>query len=127
MEPLQAFREIEIPIHLRDGIEIVKVPFNVELLFRAEQTIQKSSKRHWWRIQPKDESIVEAMIEFCEYYLPANFDYSKADPTFPALFFSSVKSELNASINNCMTSMNSMEEHPEHTEDKKTPEGSDSV
>ncbi len=108
MQPLSAFRTIEIPVELENGaIQEVRVPFTVELLFRAEETIQKAAQRKWWRLKPKEESIVLAFVEFCQAYMPAGFDYSRVDPTFPALFFSRVRDELNRSIDNCMNSMTS--------------------
>lgn len=111
MEPLHAFRTIEIQIEMQDGtIQEIRVPFTLELMERAEETIIAASERSWWRLRPSDKTIRESFIEFCRLYLPATFDYAKADPTFPALFFSRVRDELNRSINGCMNSTRSTDE-----------------
>src|SRR5690242_16693485 len=87
-EPLQAFRQLEIDVELIDGkILPVLVPFTVQLLFDAEETLQKANARPWSRIRPKDESVVNVFIDFCKKSLPDSFDYTRVDPTFPALFF----------------------------------------
>lgn len=111
MEPLHAFRTIEIPIEMNDGaVREIRVPFTLDLMERAEETIIKASERSWWRIRPSDKTVREAFMEFCSLYLPENFDYKNADPTFPALFFSRVRDELNRSIENCMASTKSTDE-----------------
>lgn len=105
---LQAFRMIEIPVELQGGQAVtVTVPFTVELLERVEETIWKASERSWYRLRPKDESVVRAFEEFCRPYLPQDFPYKLAQPTFCALFFSRVRDELNRSIADCMKSTTS--------------------
>lgn len=105
---LQAFRTIDIGVELKDGQTVtISVPFTVELLERVEETIWKASERPWYRLRPKDESVVRAFEEFCKPYLPQDFPYQKAQPTFCALFFSGVRDELNRSIADCMKSTTS--------------------
>lgn len=101
---IQAFREIEIPVQLKDRQITVTVPFTVELMERVEQTIEKASKRTWFRTKAGDNTIVQAFQDFCKPYLPHDFDYSKADPTFFGVFFSRVRGELNHSIEKCLQS-----------------------
>jgi hypothetical protein len=127
MEPLAAFRFITIPIDesREPGVEahsLVTIPFNVELLQRVEETIQKTEGRTWFRLKRSDKSIIEAFEDFCRPYLPAHFDFRQVQPTFCALFFSRVRSALLRSIEDCVTSMRSTTTPPDATDAKTTGE-----
>lgn len=101
---LHAFRTIEIPVEMQDRTLSIRVPFTVELLQRVEETLWDASQRHWFRLSRKEQSIIRAFEDFCRPYLPADFDFSQADPTFCAVFFSHVRDVLKRSIDDCMNS-----------------------
>lgn len=108
---IQAFRTIDVPIEMQEGeIRMISVPLDVELMERIEETTFKAQEKPWWRVRPSDETIRDAFLEFCKPYLPEDFPYQKAQPTFPALFFSHCRTALNDSINNCMKPPSSTEE-----------------
>lgn len=111
---LSPYRTIAIDV---EGIGTVEVPFTVELLHRVEDTLQKTEGRVWFILRRSDKSILQVFEEFCRPYL--DIDFSKVQPTFCALFFSSVRSELVRSINDCMNSMTSTNEPDEPTVEKK--------
>ncbi|QDT46163.1 hypothetical protein Pan258_01800 [Symmachiella dynata] len=110
---LEAFRNIEIPVQLKDRTETIQIPFTVELLHRVEETIERSKGASWLRLFKNEKSLVEAFDWFAGEYLPADLDLSKVHPTFTALFFSSVRSELISSFNTYEKLMNSMGESTE--------------
>jgi hypothetical protein len=115
---IQAFRSIRIPIAMKDGKQIeVNIPFDLSLLKSVEETLQNSEGKGWFRIRRKDHSILEDFQVFCAKYLPKDFPYEQADPTFCAVFFSHVRNELRRSILNCIRQMNSTEESEKPTED----------
>ena len=105
MEPIQAFRTIEIPLDLGDGEMLyIKVPFTVDLLRQVEETLMKANTRVWFRLNKRDQSTIDAFEEFCRPYFPKEFDFSQKQPTLSAVFFSRVRDELTLSIDGCMAS-----------------------
>lgn len=107
--PLSAFREIVIPVDVGDRIEEIKVPFTVGLLTRVENTLLlcQDVGFKWFRLKRSDKTVLAAYTAFCAPFFPDDFDFTKVQPTFAALFFSGVKRELVNSIAELEKSMTS--------------------
>ena len=117
---LQTFRTFTIDIDSGDEITQVNIPFDVALLVRVEETLQKLAEPgwNWFRLKRSDKSILRVYEEFCRPFMPAKFDFAKVQPTFCALFFSRVRAELRRSINECIDFMNSTGTPHEPTEER---------
>src|SRR3989442_1198356 len=110
MEPLKTFRQIVIPIDLDGKVTEVRVPLTIELLERFEEVIQSTEETGWgWLRKTKTEkSIMSALKEFCQPYVPG-IDLQNVQPNFVALFFSRVREELFSSMEPSETSTTSTE------------------
>ncbi|HEV7282296.1 MAG TPA: hypothetical protein VGN57_18990 [Pirellulaceae bacterium] len=119
---LHAFRTIEIPLELKDGVVQVRVPFTVALLQQVEETLMRCAELQWawFRVRRSDKTVLHAYQDFCRPYFPADFDYEQADPTLFALFFSHVRAEFLRSINACNSSTSSTEMSDLSTEERTT-------
>ena len=95
---IEAYKTITVEVDVNGRPHAFEVPFTVELLERVEETIQRTAGRQWFRLSPKEKSIIEAFDWFAAPYVDG-LDLKQVHPTFTALFFSSVKSELVSSIN----------------------------
>jgi hypothetical protein len=78
-----------------EGLTEVTVPLTVELLERAEETVQKCEDWGWvwFRMKKSEKTIIKAYEDFCRPYLPASLDLKKVQPNCCALFFSRVREE----------------------------------
>lgn len=115
---LEAFRTIEIPVDIQDKYLEIRVPFDVDLLHKVEDTLKKTTGKTWFVFERSDKSIIETYEEFCRPYFPADFDWSKVQPTFAAFFFRYVKEALVDSIKDCERSMMPTETPTQPTEEK---------
>lgn len=119
---IQAFREIRLPVDLRGEKQEFVLPFDMILLERVEDTLIKCEAAKWnWFRQKREKTVRDAYREFCEHYLPDDFPYDLADPTFCAVFFTHAKNELADSIVQFEKMVSSTQESEEPT-DPKTPE-----
>ena len=111
---MKAFKTVTIDIEDYGSVE---VPFNLELLQTVEETIKEASAADWFPFGKK-KRMTDIFIKFTKKYLP-DFDYEKADPTFPAFFFMSVRNELHRSIQEWVNAMESIPDFTSPTENPK--------
>lgn len=109
-EPIAAYRTISVPVDLGGQTRDVRIAFDVALMERVEETLQKTADYdfRWFRVAKGQRTVREAYEEFCRPYL-AGVDLTKVQPTFCALFFSRVREELLRSIEGFVRSTTSTE------------------
>lgn len=117
---LDAYKTISIEINLDDRQEEIEIPFTVGLLEKVQYTAEKATKSQWFALW--ETKLVDVFREFCEPFLPADFDHDRAHPGFYALFFSSVRNAMIDSLADCTNSMLSTATSTKPTEESPAEE-----
>lgn len=91
-----------------DG-QIIEVPYNLELLERCNETMNKFLKAEWFPIG-RNARRTDVLIEFANHYFPTKFDWKNSNPMLAAFFFQRVRDQLIGSINNWEESIRSTAE-----------------